>query len=212
MNGAPAARLRPLTAGDAASVYHLWATRFGGRPGRIHHWIDTALNPQTETTGHVAVPTRGEAAGLVVGFGVLEIGSRSYARDYLGGSDLPLRLDLADSNGIFHMYGVDRDWEHRGIATRLYRRHLAHLRSKRVRRAFGVSWHRPQREGADSRAVFEKTGFRPVATVEEFYARTSPRTGCPDCGDACGCTASIYAIRLDPGASRRTGDGGAAGP
>lgn len=192
MTSSPPVSLRRLRRRDQPAVHRLWADRFGGRPDRIAGWIDAALNPQAQTTGYVAVPNRKGRSPSLVGFGILEIALRDYTLDYLGGNDLDLDIDVADTNGLLHMVCVDRDWEGRGIATMLYRRHLRHLRELDVRRAYGISWHRPQREGADSRVVFEKTGFRAVATVQEFYARTSPRTDCPDCGGTCHCTGSIY--------------------
>jgi ribosomal protein S18 acetylase RimI-like enzyme len=198
MMSSPPISLRSLHRRDPPAVHRLWADRFGGRPERIAAWIDAALNPQAQTTGHVAVPSREDRSSPIVGFGILEIAVRDYTLDYLGLNDLDLDLDLdlADTNGLLHMVCVDRDWEGRGIATMLYRRHLRHLRERNVRRAYGISWHRPRRAGADSRVVFEKTGFRAVATVEDFYARTSPRTDCPDCDGPCRCTASIYEKRL----------------
>jgi ribosomal protein S18 acetylase RimI-like enzyme len=200
MMSSPPISLRSLHRRDPPAVHRLWADRFGGRPERIAAWIDAALNPQAQTTGHVAVPSREDRSSPIVGFGILEIAVRDYTLDYLGVNDLDLDpdldLDVADTNGLLHMVCVDRDWEGRGIATMLYRRHLRLLRERNVRRAYGISWHRPQREGADSRVVFEKTGFHAVATVADFYARTSPRTNCPDCGGPCRCTASIYEKRL----------------
>lgn len=196
MTSSPPVSLRSLQRRDQPAVHRLWADRFGGRPDRIAGWIDAALNPQASTTGHVAVPNRADRSPPLVGFGILEIAPRDYTLDYLGVNDLDLDIDVADTNGLLHMVCVDRDWEGRGIATLLYRRHLHHLRERNVRRAYGISWHRPRRAGADSRAVFEKTGFRAVATVEDYYARTSPRTDCPDCGGPCQCTASIYEKRL----------------
>jgi ribosomal protein S18 acetylase RimI-like enzyme len=199
---------------DTGAVQRLWSDRFGGPDDRISNWIQATLNDRYRTTGHVAVPSRSadedgggdegdsESAdggdGPVVAFGMLEVGTRDYTRSYLGLDEIDgFDLELDDRNGIMHMYCVDRDWEGRGIATALYRRHLQHFREKGVRRAFGISWHRPRREGADSRVVFEKTGFEPAGTFEEFYARASPRQDCPDCGGHCHCTATIYEITLD---------------
>lgn len=193
MNPSPAVRLRSLAHGDAHAVHRLWSTRFGGRSERIRNWIDAALNPKAATTAHVAVPVPAKGASpSIVGFGILEIGSRAYTLDYLGVDELEIEIDVAEPSGVFHMYCVDRNWEGRGIATRLYRRHLRHLRENEVPQAVGISWHRPHRQGADSRVVFEKTGFRRVGTFEAYYARTSPRENCPDCHGACRCTASIY--------------------
>jgi len=192
MTSSPPVSLRSLHRGDQPAVHRLWADRFGGRPDRIAGWIDAALNPQARTTGYVAVANQENRSLPLVGFGILEIAARDYTLDYLGMNDLDLDINVADTNGLLHMVCTDRDWEGRGIATMLFRHHLRHLRDRNVRRAYGISWHRPGRAGADSRAVFEKTGFRAVATVEAYYARTSPRTDCPDCGGPCHCTGSIY--------------------
>ncbi|MFB6273958.1 MAG: GNAT family N-acetyltransferase [Salinibacter sp.] len=181
-----------MTSPDTEAVRTLWADRFGGDPATRQKWIDAILDSDHSATALVAVSS---GDGAVVGFGIFEIGGRDYTRSYLGLVPLDLHVPLVDRNGLFHMCCVRADWEGRGTGSALYRRRLQLLADREISRAFGISWHRPHT--VDSRVLFEKHGFTALATVERYYARTSPRLRCPDCEGECTCTATLYARRIE---------------
>jgi GNAT superfamily N-acetyltransferase len=186
MPAAPAVRLRPLAAADVSAAEQLWANRFGGAPDTRRKWMEAALAPAHSAAGMVAVTPD----DTVVGVSFLEVGSRDYARQYLGVGRLHVDVALAARNGLFHLTCVRADWEGRGIGTAFYEHRLERLSDRGIRRAFGVAWHRPTPPG--SRTLFEKHGFTRLATVERYYARTGNRPHCPACGGPCTCTASLY--------------------
>ena len=186
--------LRPMAASDADAVQRLWRRRFGGDAATQTNWIEAALAPNHSATGTVAAPP---TADRVVAFGLLEIGDPAYTRRYLSLDAVGLDPSLASQNGIFHMYCVHPDWEGHGLGSALYTRHLRQLIDQEVPRAFGISWHRSHT--IDSRALFEKHGFTCRATIERYYDRFEERPHCPDCEEACTCTASLYARRISLG-------------
>lgn len=188
--------VRPYQPDDFDAAKRLWRTRFGAPEEKVQKWLDAACNERYRTSADVAVSGSDDDAGDVIGIGVLEIGSADYTRSYVGLEETGLDAPVDGLSGLMHMYCVDETWEGRGVGTALFRTHLQRLREKDVARAYGISWHRPHRDGADSRAVFEKLGFDCLGTYERFYQRTSPRSYCPDCGGDCTCTASIYGKTL----------------
>ncbi|MFB6098019.1 MAG: hypothetical protein ABEK84_02695 [Salinibacter sp.] len=179
--------LRPLRRSDADAVRRLWSRRFGGESSTQTNWIEAALAPSHSAAGFVAVPAPSDQ---IVGVSFLDVGSRTYAREYLGLATLDVRLPLAEQNGIFHLTCVRRDWEGRGLGSAFYERRLALLADRDVPYAAGIAWHRP--EPPDSRVLFEKHEFTRHATVERYYARTGTRPNCPLCSEECTCTASLY--------------------
>ena len=187
MSQAVSFTLRPLEASDTAPVRRLWSTRFGGDPSTQTNWIEAALNPDHTAAGFVAVAPEDDG---IVGVSFLDVGPQAYAREYLGLDTLDLQVPLADRNGIFHLTCVQAEWEGRGIGSAFYERRLTVLGDRGVPRAFGIAWHRPT--GVDSRVLFEKYDFAPLATVERYYARTGARPHCPTCTDTCTCPASLY--------------------
>jgi GNAT superfamily N-acetyltransferase len=180
-----------MAIGDTDAVQRLWSARFGGAPTTQQNWITAALDDSHSAVGLVAGAPPGDT---VVGLSLLDVGDRAYTRRYLGLDALGLHPPLADRNGLLHLSCVHADWERRGIGTAFYERRLAILRERDVPRAFGISWHRPHT--VDSRVLFEKHGFTGLASVERYYARTTPRPHCPDCDGPCTCTASLYARSL----------------
>lgn len=181
--------IRPLRRADADAVQRLWSQRFGGESSTQQKWIEVALSTMHSAIGLVAVAA---PTNELVGCSFLEIGAPAYTRQYLGLGALDLDAPIAEQNGIFHLTCVRTDWERQGIASAFYERRLELLAARDVDRAFGVAWHRP-RYPVDSRTLFETYGFARLATIERYYARTTPRPDCPDCGGACTCTASLYA-------------------
>lgn len=155
----------------------------------MRDWLDAVIDPNRSAQGHVAVEN-----AAVIGFGLLETAGRSYTRDYLGLESLGVAPQLADRNGIFHMYCVHTDHEGRGVGTALYARHVDLCVEESVTRAFGIAWHRSSH--SDSRPLFEHFGFRRLGTFQRFYQRTESRVHCPDCGGPCTCTASLYVLSL----------------
>lgn len=185
--------VRPYHPDDFDAAKRLWQERFGAPEEKVRKWFGAARNDRYRTTADVAVSD----AGDVVGVGVLEVGSADYTASYLGLEETGLDAPVDGLSGIMHMYCVDEGWEGRGVATALFQTHLDRLDATDVARAYGISWHRPRRDGADSRAVFEKLEFDCLGTYERFYQRTSPRSQCPDCDGECTCTASIYGKTLN---------------
>jgi len=176
-----------MSSADTDAVRTLWATRFGGDPTTRTKWIDCVLDPDHSAAAQVAV---GHAPTSVVGFSVLERGNRSYTRRYLGLDELGVDAPIAAQNGLFHMCCVNTAWEGRGVGTALHRCRLHILVEANIPRAFGIAWHR--QNAVDSRVLFEKHDFVPLATVSEYYAQTTPRKRCPDCAGPCTCAATLY--------------------
>lgn len=184
--------VRPMTAPDADAVQRLWSHRFGGDDSTQENWIAAALRATHSAVGLVAVD---QATGDVVGLSFLDVADAAFTRQYLGLAALDISLDLAEQNGIFHLSCVHPGWEGRGIGSTFYERRFTELASRNVSHAYGLAWHRPHT--VDSRALFEKWDFTSLAVVERYYSRTGERPHCPDCDDACTCTASIYTRRVD---------------
>jgi ribosomal protein S18 acetylase RimI-like enzyme len=186
--------LRSIEPSDADAIQRLWRARFGGDPSTQEPWIDAVLNEKHSATATIVASS---TAGDVVGFGILEVGDEAYTRRYLSLDAIGLDPGLARQNGLFHMYCVRRDWEGQGIGSALYARHLDLLDQQGAEQAFGISWHRPRTK--DSRVLFDKYGFRRLATVERYYERFEERPHCPDCSGTCTCSASLYARTIDVG-------------
>jgi len=183
--------LRPIQSRDVDPINTLWKTRFGGNATTRQKWINAALDPTRSAEALVAAAADTQA---VVGFGILEVGDQDYTRHYLGLDALDLDAPLADRNGLFHMCCVDTEWEGQGVGTALHDQRLQQLRKQDVSRAFGIAWHRS--DAVDSRVLFEKHDFDVVATVDQYYKRTTPRPDCPDCDGPCSCSATLYVRRL----------------
>ena len=130
MPDAPAVRLRPLAAADVSAAEQLWANRFGGAPDTRRKWMEAALAPAHSAAGMVAVTPD----DTVVGVSFLEVGSRDYARQYLGVERLDVDVALAARNGLFHLTCVRADWEGQGIGTAFYERRLERLSDRGIRR------------------------------------------------------------------------------
>jgi ribosomal protein S18 acetylase RimI-like enzyme len=192
----PSVSFRPARSPDHAALRSLWLDRFGGRREAVDRWIEAAFDDRYQTTAHVA-STGDPTAPEIVGFGMFEIGDRAYTREYLGLESVEAAVDLAPRNGIMHMYCVRRDWENRGIATRLYARHLRCFVTAGLDRAVGISWERSNEAASCSRFLFEKFGFGRHGPFDRFYDRVGRRENCPDCGDRCFCPASVYTKRLE---------------
>jgi predicted N-acetyltransferase YhbS len=186
MSTAKTVSIRPLRRTDVAVVERLWADRFGGDSSTRQKWIAAALDPAHSAAGLVAVGPDDH----VVGTAFLDVGNREYTRQYLGLDTLDLHVPLAFQNGLFHFCCVRADWEGRGVGSAFYERRLEELAARNVPHTFGVAWHRPA--APDSRALFEKYGFTPLASVDRYYARIGRRSACPLCEDACTCDASLY--------------------
>ncbi len=187
----PTVALRPMQPGDVDAVRCLWDARFGGVASTQTNWLEAALDAAHSAAAFVAAR---RSDGEVLGFSLLDVGSRAYTRRYLGLDVLDLEVSLADRNGIFHLSCVRSAWEGCGLGTAFHERRLAELTRWDVPRAVGVAWHRPDR--VDSRVLFDKHNFARLATVDRFYSRTGRRPHCPTCDGACTCTASLYARPL----------------
>lgn len=181
-------RIRRMAAGDEASVRCLWSRRFGGKPSTQTNWLRAALDPDHSAVGFVADAPSAEE---VVGFAFIDVAERSFTREYLGLTVLGLSFPLTTRNGIFHLSCVRTDWEGLGIGSAFYRRRLEVLEKRSVNCAVGISWHHPE-HSHDSRVLFEKWDFEPLATIDRYYQRTGGRPQCPVCGDECTCAASLY--------------------
>lgn len=190
MTAASEYTLRPMTLDDGSSVRQIWDRRFGAPEATQNNWIDAAVDPTHSVEGLVAVEQRSE---IVLGFSFLEVGSRTYTRQYLGLETLDIDVPVADQNGIFHLSCVRADREGEGIGSAFYARRLDMLADSDISTAFGIAWHRPQT--VDSRALFEKYDFTQLASIKQYYARTGGRPHCPDCEGPCTCSASLYCRR-----------------
>ncbi len=192
MSAPPDVTIRRLTRPDTGVMKQLWGDRFGGDPGTQESWIDAALDTSHSVAGLVADAASSDE---IIGLSFLDVADRAYVREYLGLNTLDLRAALADRNGVFHLSCVRPDWEGRGVGSAFYERRLALLQERSVPRAVGIAWHRPHT--VDSRVLFEKYGFSPLATVDRYYARTGGRPHCPLCADTCTCTASLFTRTID---------------
>lgn len=186
-----AVALRPMQSEDVDAVRRLWDARFGGVASTQTNWLEAALDAAHSVAAFVVARRSGNE---VLGFSLLDVGSRTYTRRYLGLDVLDLEVPLADRNGVFHLSCVRSAWEGRGLGTAFYERRLAELDRRGVPRTVGVAWHRPGR--VDSRVLFDNHDFARLATVDRFYSRTGHRPHCPACDDRCTCTASLYARSL----------------
>jgi hypothetical protein len=92
--------LRALRSDDRRVVRALWSARFGGDPATQTKWLDAALDPDHSAVGLVAV---GSDSSERLGFSLLEVGDRSYAREYFRCATLELEIPIADRTGIFHL-------------------------------------------------------------------------------------------------------------
>jgi predicted N-acetyltransferase YhbS len=186
--------IRRMRRPDADAVRQLWSARFGGDPATQKNWIDAALASSHSAVGLVATAA---LTRDIIGFSLLDVAGPAYVRSYLSLEALDLHPPLADRNGIFHLSSVRSDWEGRGVGSGFYERRLAVLADRGVSRIFGIAWHRSQ--FFDSRALFEKYDFTPLATVERYYDRFEERPHCPDCRADCTCTASLFAREIENG-------------
>lgn len=180
--------IRRMAPRDKASVRRLWSRRFGGKRSTQTNWIRAALDPEHSAVGFVA---DAPSAERVVGFTFLDVANRSFTRQYLGLLVLDLSFPLKPRNGIFHLSCVHTDSEGLGIGSAFYRRRLEVLEERNVNCAVGISWHHPE-HSHDSRALFEKWDFEPLATIDRYYQRTGGRPQCPVCGDVCTCAATLF--------------------
>lgn len=185
--------LRPMPLDDAAAVRHLWDARFGAPRSTQDNWIDAAVDPTRSAEGFIAEGTDDEE---VLGFSFLEVGNRTYTRQYLGLEALEIDAPLADENGIFHLSCVRADAEGQGIGSAFYARRLDVLADRDVSTVFGIAWHRPHT--VDSRVLFDTWDFTRLATIDRYYTRTGGRPHCPDCEGPCTCTASLYRRPVSP--------------
>jgi len=186
-------RLRPYDAdADAPAVRALWTSRFGAALPVLGRWLGAAGAPDGSVRCFVAVAATPTAR--VVGVGVLAVGGAAYVRSALGLDVVDAEVALAARVGLFHLCAVHPAREGRGVATALFDRRLHALRETGVSQAVGVAWHRSRHR--DSRPLFARFGFEPVTTVPRFYQRVGDRLDCPDCGDACQCTATLYSRTL----------------
>lgn len=182
-----------MYASDTAAVKALWAKRFGEKPSTQENWINAALSATHSVAGFVAV-TQDEDE--ILGLSFLEVGSREYTEKYLGLNTLDVDVPIQDENGIFHLSCVRKTVEGCGIGSAFYERRLRELEHREVSHAVGIAWHRS--DTVDSRVLFEKYDFACHATVDGYYERVGERPHCPDCGEQCTCTASLYVRRLKP--------------
>lgn len=184
--------LRPMYASDTAAVKALWSRRFGEKPSTQENWINAALNATHSVAGFVAV---NQSEDEILGVSFLEVGNREYTEQYLGLETLGVSAPLHDQNGIFHLSCVKTAAEGWGIGSAFYERRLRELERREVPHVVGIAWHRPHT--VDSRVLFEKYDFTCHATIENYYERVGRRPHCPDCGEHCTCTASLYARPID---------------
>lgn len=174
----------PLPEKCRVRARELWVNRFGADREMVGGWLDEALDEDSFTEAFVAV-----VAGRVVGVGVCTLADEEYANRYLA-----MEFDGFEpweKTGILHMLAVDEDHTNQGIGSKLTRTRMKYLAAQGAGGVIGIAWHRE--DHPDSRPLFEKFDFEPVATVEEYYAKAHGRDGhCPDCDGECHCDATIY--------------------
>lgn len=193
--------LRPMYASDTAAVKALWADRFGEKASTQENWINAALSATHSVAGFVAM---NQAEDEILGVSFLEVGDREYTEQYLGLDTLDVSVPLRDENGIFHLSCVRKAAEGCGIGSALYERRLRELEHRDVSHVVGIAWHRS--DTVDSRVLFEKYDFTRHATIDDYYERVGQRPHCPDCGDTCTCTASLYCRNLVDESAARSDD------
>jgi GNAT superfamily N-acetyltransferase len=175
----------PMEEQHVETAARLWKTRFGATPDNMKAWFRDVLAEGKPTEGFVA-----SDGGNVLGFGIATICGPDYVEDYIGHPDVG--FEGWEKTGLLHIIAVDEDHEGRGLGSELVEARLRWLTAEGVDGIFGVSWHRDDHR--DSRELFEKYGFEPVATVESYYAEMdNPETECVDCDGVCECDATIYA-------------------
>lgn len=107
---------------------------------------------------------------------------------------------LATDPSVWFLLGVvDQAWRGRGIGQRLFQRRLRWAEQTEAEIALSLGW---ERDGRNSRPLFEQSGWVPVETIESGYA-DSGRLACPDCEvwqtdeASCQCDATVWALDLD---------------
>lgn len=175
----------PLEDQHVERAHHLWETRFGAPEDHAAEWLaDARLDADSTAQGFVA-----SVGGYVVGFGIAAACSQEYIQNYLD----PASVETWDTTGLLHILVVDKAYEGRGIGSQLVEARLRWLSAvTEADGVVGVSWHRD--DYRDSRVLFEKYGFEPAQTIEEYYAKLDGETPCPDCeGEGeCYCDATVY--------------------
>lgn len=187
----------PIEGDHVPRVKTLWKHRFGAPDDLINNWIADVLEEGKPTEGFVAVD-----GGNVLGFGIATIAGPDYVQEYIGHPD----IDFTGwpKTGILHMLCVDKRHESRGIGSQLVEQRLRWLAAEGVDGVVGISWHRD--EYRDSRPLFEKYGFEPVAAIENYYEESHGEPHCVDCDGGCQCDATIYACPLNQDTHRSRGD------
>lgn len=187
--------IRPGRAGDIDRIAELWDEfdRNGPIEGLGMKLLKVSTDPSHKNYDYNRTFCATLSSGEVVGFGIGIISSRELIANAYDCPGIEHRFD-SSKNGDLHLACVDPEYRGRGIGTALMRRRLTYFRNNGVRKAFGVSWVRPD-DGPSSRPVFERCGFSPITTVENFYQSESGdgvARHCPTCGGQCSCSARIY--------------------
>lgn len=127
----------------------------------------------------------------VAGARVLDPDGRSYYARF--GAEALALFDRGPV-GSLSTSAVREDLRGQGIGSRLTAARLAWLDQRGCRRVVGVSWLSGLAHG--SARVFERHGFRRVASVEQFFRDASEADGwsCPVCGHPCLCPAALYVL------------------
>ncbi len=137
----------------------------------------------------VWVALLGEA---VVGIGVAQL-VREF--DFYAAFDPAITTELAGQTaGSFATLAFVPQWRGRGLGQEISRERLAWLRERGCKVILGISW--VSGLGHTSDRVFEKSGFRAVKRVDDFFVDWSlnkPDFVCPVCGaPPCRCSAIFY--------------------
>lgn len=175
--------VRLATPEDRAAIHELWRDSFGAPGEDASEWLDVALG---------VAPARAwvaTAEATPVGFVVAAAGGHRFARGYL---DEPwVERALPERVAVIHMLGVDPAWRSTGVASALVRRCMDWA-SDLASVMLVVLWRRENH--VDSSALAGKFGFERVRTIPDYYEK---RTDCPDCGESCGCLATVHIKPLD---------------
>jgi ribosomal protein S18 acetylase RimI-like enzyme len=168
---------------DVEQVREVWRDRWGEFGDDDDEWLHTSLDSDEATKTFVAVD-----GGRVLGFVTVTIGGPDYVGGYFEAASMSEHAVDDDRNGVIHMLCVRAGSEGEGLGTRLLNVGQLSLTNAACERLFAVSWRRESHR--DSHTLFERAGFEPVATIEHHYR--GHRDNCPDCDEACECSATFY--------------------
>lgn len=113
------------------------------------------------------------------------------------GRDVRLPIDVrhaleAGHLGIIQTLAVHPDFQGCGIGSALLNEAIDRLMNRGLKRFISLAWK--SSSGINIKSLLERSGFKPIVEIEEFWTDDSLKSGfeCPECGHPCKCAAVLY--------------------